>query len=416
MIQKRYDEAKKIYAAIGVDTDAAMTRLAQTKISIHCWQGDDINGFEGFGGASGGIAAIGNYPGKARSPEELMADLDEALSLIPGKHKIDLHAIYAVTGGEKVERNELRPEHFQKWVDYARERGLGLDFNPTLFSHPMVVDGLTLSHPDPKVRKFWIQHCQRCRTIAEYFGRELGQPSLCNIWIPDGYKNIPADRMGPRRRLKESLDEIFSQQVDRRYVIDSVESKFFGIGFESYTVGSHEFYMNYAAKNNVLCLLDKGHFHPNEMISDKISAMLLFSEKLALHITRSVNWDSDHVVLFDEELKEIAKEIVCCGALDRVLIGLDFFDASINRITAWVLGTRNMQKALLYALLLPNETLKQMQDGMNFSDLSAMNEELKTYPFADVWDYFCETHRVPVRETWLDDVHEYEKTVLLLRK
>lgn len=416
MIKERYEQAKEIYSGIGVDTNAALEKLSRTKISIHCWQGDDISGFESHGGASGGIMTSGNYPGKARNPEELMADLDKALSLVPGKHKIDLHAIYAVTGGEKVDRNQLRPEHFKKWVDFAKARGLGLDFNPTLFSHPMVVDGLTLSHPDPKVRKFWIEHCQRCRTIAEYFGRELGQPSLCNIWIPDGFKNIPADRIGPRRRLKESLDEIFSQQVDRRYVIDSVEAKFFGLGLESYTVGSHEFYMNYAAKNNVLCLLDKGHFHPDELISDKISAMLLFSDRLALHITRSVHWDSDHVVLFDEELKEIAKEIVCCNALDRVLIGLDFFDASINRVTAWVMGTRNMQKALLYALLIPNEKLKGMQDRMDFSDLSAINEELKTYPFSDVWDYFCETHQVPVRGGWLDPVHDYEKSVLLLRK
>lgn len=416
MVKERYLQAKKIYADIGVDTDKAIQKLLDVKISIHCWQGDDINGFEGFGGASGGIAVTGNYPGKARTPEELMSDIDEMLKFVPGKHKINLHAIYAITGGEKVERNKLKPEHFKKWVEFAKKRGLGLDFNPTLFSHPMVVDGLTLSHPDKKVRDFWIEHCKCCRKISEYFGKELGQPCLCNIWIPDGYKNIPADRIGPRRRLKESLDEIFSQPVDKRYVIDSVESKLFGMGVESYTVGSHEFYMNYAAKNNLLYLLDMGHFHPTEVVSDKISSMLLFSDKLALHVTHSVHWDSDHVVLFDDELRELAKEIVCCGALDRVLIGLDFFDASINRIAAWVVGTRNMQKALLYALLMPNEKLKKMQDEANFNDLMVMNEELKSYPFADIWDYFCESNNVPIRNYWLNDVEKYENDVLSKRK
>ena len=415
MVKERYLQAKKIYADIGVDTDEAIKRLEKVKISIHCWQGDDIGGFEGFGGASGGIAVTGNYRGKARTPEELMADIDEVLKLVPGKHKINLHSIYAVTNGEKVERNKLKPEHFKKWVEFAKERGLGLDFNPTLFSHPMVVDGLTLSHPDKKVRDFWIEHCKCCRKIAEYFGRELGQPSLCNIWIPDGYKNIPADRLGPRRRLKESLDEIFSQPVDKRYVTDSVESKFFGMGVESYTVGSHEFYMNYAAKNNLMYLLDMGHFHPSETVSDKISSMLLFSDKLALHVTHPVHWDSDHVVLLDDELKELSKEIVCCGALDRVIIGLDFFDASINRIAAWVIGIRNMQKALLYALLMPNDKLKQMQDEANFGDLMAANEELKSYPFSDVWDYFCESNNVPIRGGWLGEVKQYEKDVLSKR-
>ena len=416
MIKERYEQAKKIYAGIGVDTDEAVKKLSDFKISIHCWQGDDVNGFESAdGGASGGIATTGNYPGKARNAEELMADLDEALSMIPGKHKINLHAMYAITDGKKVERNELKPEHFEKWVEYAKKRGLGVDFNPTLFSHPMAADGLTLSHPDKKVRDFWIQHCKCCRTIAEYFGRELGQPCLCNIWIPDGYKNIPADRIGPRRRLKESLDEIFSQPVDKRYVVDSVESKFFGIGLESYTVGSHEFYMNYAAKNNIVYLLDKGHFHPNELISDKIPTMLLFSDKLALHITRSVNWDSVHVVLLDDELVEIAKEIVRCGALGRVFLGLDFFDASVNRIAAWVLGTRNMQKALLFALLTPNEALKQKQDAGDFTDIMVTDEEMKTYPLGDVWDYFCEQNNVPLKDRWYGEVKEYERKVLSKR-
>ncbi len=414
MTNERYEDAKSLYARIGVDTDDAIKKLSKTKISIHCWQGDDVNGFENCGGASGGIATTGNYPGKARTPEELMSDLDKALSLIPGKNKINLHAIYAITN-EKVERNELKPEHFAKWVEFAKARGLGIDFNPTLFSHPMAADGLTLSHTDEKVRKYWIQHCQACRKIAEYFGRELGQPCLNNIWIPDGFKDIPADRLGPRQRLKDSLDEIFSQQVDKRYVIDCVESKFFGIGLESYTVGSHEFYMNYAAKNNINYLLDNGHFHPTETVSDKIPSMLLFADKLALHVTRPVHWDSDHVVLLDDELKEIAKEIVRCDALDRVLIGLDFFDASINRISAWVVGTRNMQKALLYAMLIPHDKLKKMQDEANFTELMVMNEELKIYPFGDVWNYYCELNNVPQREEWFASVNEYKKNVLSKR-
>lgn len=412
MTNPRYESAKAMYAKLGVDTDAVLKKLADVKISVHCWQGDDVGGFENFGGASGGIAATGNYPGKARTPEELMADLDKALSLIPGKHKINLHAIYAITDGAKVERSELKPEHFAKWVEFAKERGLGIDFNPTLFSHPMAASGLTLSSPDEKVRKYWIAHCKACRKIAEYIGKELGQPCLNNIWIPDGYKDVPADRYSPRKRLKESLDEIFAQPVDKRYVIDSVESKVFGIGVESCTVGSHEFYMNYAARNNVLCLLDNGHFHPTEVVSDKIPSMLLFADKLALHVTRPVRWDSDHVVLFDDELKEIAKEIVRCDAVERVLIGLDFFDASINRIAAWVVGTRNMQKALLYAMLMPNKELANLQESGSFTELMVMNEALKEYPFGDVWDAFCEIEEVPLKQDWLTEVKEYEKNVL----
>lgn len=412
MTNPRYESAKAMYAKLGVDTDAVLKKLADVKISVHCWQGDDVGGFENFGGASGGIAATGNYPGKARTPEELMADLDKALSLIPGKHKINLHAIYAITDGAKVERSELKPEHFAKWVEFAKERGLGIDFNPTLFSHPMAASGLTLSSPDEKVRKYWIAHCKACRKIAEYIGKELGQPCLNNIWIPDGYKDVPADRYSPRKRLKESLDEILAQPVDKRYVIDSVESKVFGIGVESCTVGSHEFYMNYAARNNVLCLLDNGHFHPTEVVSDKIPSMLLFADKLALHVTRPVRWDSDHVVLFDDELKEIAKEIVRCDAVERVLIGLDFFDASINRIAAWVVGTRNMQKALLYAMLMPNKELANLQESGSFTELMVMNEALKEYPFGDVWDAFCEMEEVPLKQDWLTEVKEYEKNVL----
>ena len=415
MIEKGYKYAKELYQNIGIDIDAALEALSQIKISMHCWQGDDVQGFENIGALSGGIAATGNYPGKANNIDELMEDIDKAFSLIPGKHKINLHAMYAVTDGEKVERNKLEPKHFMKWVEFAKKRGLGLDFNPTLFSHPMAADGLTLSHPDNRIRNYWVEHCKATRKIAEYMGKELNQPCLHNIWIPDGYKDIPADRWSPRQRLKDSLDEIFSEPMDKRYVIDAVESKVFGIGVESYTVGSHEFYMNYAAKNNILCLLDNGHYHPTEKVSDKIPSMLLFADQLALHVTRPVRWDSDHVVTFNEEIVEIAKEIVRCNAIDRVLIGLDFFDASINRVAAWVIGMRNMQKALLFALLMPHEQLAKMQKDGNFTDVLALNEELKMYPFGAVWDYFCNQNGVPVREKWLDDVKIYEKNVLSKR-
>ena len=410
----RYEYAKELYANLGVNTEDALRQLSRVKISMHCWQGDDVGGFENSGSLSGGIAATGNYPGKARNFEELTSDIDMAMKMIPGTHKVNLHAIYAATD-HPVERDALQPEHFAAWVDFAKDRGLGLDFNPTLFSHPKAANSLTLSNPDESIRHFWVEHCKRCREITEYFGKELGQLSLDNIWIPDGYKDIPADRLGPRQRLKDSLDEIFSEKLDPRYICDSVESKVFGIGLESYTVGSHEFYMNYAAKNGVLCLLDNGHYHPTEVVSDKIPSMLLFSDKLALHVTRPVRWDSDHVVIFDDELKEIAKEIVRCSALDRVLIGLDYFDASINRVAAWVVGMRNMQKALLYALLTPHAALKKLQDSGDYTSLLAMQEELKTYPFADVWDHFCEMNNVPVRQNWLSDIRRYETDVLSKR-
>ncbi len=410
----RYEYAKELYANLGVNTEDALRQLSRVKISMHCWQGDDVGGFENSGSLSGGIAATGNYPGKARNFEELTSDIDMAMKMIPGTHKVNLHAIYAVTD-HPVERDALQPEHFAAWVDFAKDRGLGLDFNPTLFSHPKAANSLTLSNPDESIRHFWVEHCKRCREITEYFGKELGQLSLDNIWIPDGYKDIPADRLGPRQRLKDSLDEIFSEKLDPRYICDSVESKVFGIGLESYTVGSHEFYMNYAAKNGVLCLLDNGHYHPTEVVSDKIPSMLLFSDKLALHVTRPVRWDSDHVVIFDDELKEIAKEIVRCSALDRVLIGLDYFDASINRVAAWVVGMRNMQKALLYALLTPHAALKKLQDSGDYTSLLAMQEELKTYPFADVWDHFCEMNNVPVRQNWLSGIRRYETDVLSKR-
>ena len=409
-----FDSAKELYANIGVDVDAALQKLQNVKISMHCWQGDDVSGFENSGDLTGGIAATGNYPGKARNAEELMADMDKAFSLIPGKHKINLHACYAITD-EHPDRNELEPKHFQAWVDFAKKRKLGIDFNPTFFSHPKAADGLTLSHPDAGIRKFWIEHGKCCRRITEFFGRELGQLSLDNVWIPDGLKEIPADRLTPRRRLKDSLDELFSEQLDPRFIIDSVESKVFGIGLEAYTVGSHEFYMNYAAKTGVLCLLDNGHFHPTENVADKIPSLLLFADKLALHVTRPMRWDSDHVVLLNDDLRDIANEIVRCDALDRVLIGLDFFDASVNRIAAWVIGMRNMQRALLAALLTPHKKLARLQQEGKFYEMMALNEEIKTYPLGAVWDHFCEINKVPVREAWLNRVKRYEKDVLLKR-
>ncbi|MGN1168752.1 MAG: L-rhamnose isomerase, partial [Acutalibacteraceae bacterium] len=374
----RYEYAKQKYAQIGIDTEEVLRKLAELPISLHCWQGDDVSGFEDTGSLSGGIMATGNYPGKARNPEELMQDIEEVLSFLPGKHKLNLHAIYAISD-TPVERDKLEPKHFEKWVEFAKKNGLGLDINPTLFSHPLAADSLTLSHPDEKIRRFWIDHCKAMREIGAYFGKELGIPCVNNIWIPDGYKEIPADRIGPRRRLKESLDEILSVKYDKKYLIDTVESKVFGIGLEAYTIGSHEFYLNYAAKNDCLCLLDNGHYHPTEMVSDKIPSMLLFADKVALHVTRPIRWDSDHVVIFDDELKEIAKEIVRCDALDKVLIGLDYFDASVNRIAAWVVGARNMRKALLYAMLIPHAEMKEYQDSGNFTKMLAMSEEYKFY-------------------------------------
>lgn len=409
----RFSEAKEMYQEMGVNVDAALDKLSKVKISMHCWQGDDVIGFDSKE-LTGGIAATGNYPGKATNPQQLMDDIDKAISLIPGKHKINLHASYAITE-EKMERDKLEPKHFQAWVDFAKERGLGLDFNPTLFSHVKAADNLTLSSPDDSVRSFWIDHCKATRKIAAYFGENLGCTALNNVWIPDGYKDIPADRFGPRKRLKDSLDKIFQEKYDKKYLADSVESKVFGLGVESYTVGSHEFYMNYAVKNNLLCLLDTGHFHPTEVVSDKISSMLLFADQLALHVSRPVRWDSDHVVLLDEELKEIAKEIVRCDALGRVFIGLDFFDASINRISAWVVGMRNMEKALLYALLMPHQALKEMQDEKNFTELMATMEEIKTLPLGDIWDRYCEQQGVPQRIAWFKEVKKYEADVLVQR-
>nr|WP_062110651.1 L-rhamnose isomerase [Bacillus niameyensis] len=411
-----FELAKKEYERWGIDVENVLGKLQSIPISIHCWQGDDISGFEvNKSELSGGIEVTGNYPGKARTPEELRADLEKALSLIPGKHRINLHAIYAETDGDAVDRDKLEPKHFQKWVDWAKQHRVGLDFNPTLFSHEKSADGLTLSHPNREIRQFWIDHCKACRKIGEYFGKELGTPCLTNVWIPDGYKDIPSDRLTPRKRLKEALDDIFSVEIGGKYNLDSVESKLFGIGSEAFVVGSHEFYLQYAQANNKICLLDTGHYHPTEMVSNKISALALFNEKLALHVSRPVRWDSDHVVTFDDELKEIALEIVRNDALDNVLIGLDFFDASINRVAAWTIGTRNMIKALLYALLMPHQQLKEWQEKGDYTKRLAIMEEFKTYPFGAIWDYYCEQMGVPVKENWLTAVEEYEKKILLKR-
>lgn len=415
-VQEGYQYAKKAYEKWGINVDEVLNKLQQVAISIHCWQGDDVGGFEvNASELSGGIDVTGNYPGKARTPEELRQDLEKVLTLIPGKHRVNLHAIYAETDGEVVDRDQLEPKHFENWVKWAKENGLGLDFNPTIFSHPKAEDGLTLSHPDPEIREFWINHCIASRKIGEYFGKELGSPCLTNIWIPDGYKDVPSDRLTPRIRLKDSLDKIFAEEIDENYNVDAVESKLFGIGSESYVVGSHEFYLGYALKNNKLCLLDTGHFHPTETVSNKISSMLLYSDKLALHVSRPVRWDSDHVVTLDDELRELALEIVRNDALEKVMIGLDFFDASINRVAAWTIGTRNMIKALLYAMLVPNDLLKKLQEEGNYTERLALIEEFKTYPFGAVWDYYCQQNGVPVKEGWLEDVKAYEQSVLAAR-
>ena len=408
-----FKNASERYAAIGVDVEAALKKLAEVRISMHCWQGDDVRGFDAES-LSGGIAATGNYPGRARNADELMADIRKAYSLIPGKHKLNLHASYRITD-EKVDRDALEPKHFAAWVDFARAEGIGLDFNPTYFSHPKAADNLTLSNPDKGIRDFWIAHGKACRRIADYFGRELGITALNNVWIPDGTKDVPGDRLGPRMRLKESLDAIFAERFDKSHMADAIEGKVFGIGVESYTVGSHEFYMNYAAKNGLMCLLDTGHYHPTEVVSDKLSSMLIFNENVALHVSRPVRWDSDHVIKLDDELKELATELVRCNALHRVFIGLDFFDASINRIAAWVVGMRNMQKALLYGLLSPNDQLRKWQEAQDYTDLLVGLEEIKTLPFGVIWAEFCRRANVPEDGAWLPEVRRYESDVLAKR-
>ena len=414
----RYDQAKEMFACYGVDADKAIKTLAEIPVSVHCWQGDDVVGFDKGGAASGGIQTTGNYPGRARTPEELMEDIRLAFSLIPGKKRLNLHASYAILGADegKVDRDAYRPEHFAPWVKFAKEIGLdGIDFNPTYFSHPMVKDGLTLSSPDQKVREFWIRHGQICLQIAEYFATEMNSHSLVNIWIPDGLKDVPADRLGPRLRLKDSLDKILSIDYDKTKVRVAVESKVFGIGVESYTVGNNEFYQNYAATRGICCLLDNGHYHPTETVSDKIPSLLAFYDKVALHVTRPVRWDSDHVVLLEDELKEICKEIVRNDATDKVMIGLDYFDASINRISAWVVGARNMQKALLYALLQPNEKLRALQDAANFTEQMVVQEECKMLPYGDVWAEYLKKYNF-AGDDWFKKVVEYENKVLKERK
>lgn len=408
----RFENAVEIYKKYGVDVESALNRLSEIPISVHCWQGDDVTGFESRAALSGGIQATGNYPGKATTPDELMNDYEFALSLMPGKKRINLHAIYAITE-EKIERDNIKPEYFDKWIEFAKAHGLGIDFNPTFFSHPMNSDGLTLSHPDKNVRDFWVRHGITCMETAHYIAQKIGDKVLYNLWIPDGLKDIPADRLTPRLRLKESLDKIFAVRYDD--VICAVESKVFGIGVESYTVGSSEFYMNYAAKNGICCLLDNGHYHPTEVVSDKIPSMLAFNDYVALHVTRPVRWDSDHVVLFEDELREIAKEIVRNNAEKRVLIGLDYFDAGINRISAWVTGQRSMAKALLYALLMPYEEMKRLQDAGDFSRLMVLGEELKTLPFGDVWDEYCSRAGVPCGMEWFELIRGYEDRVLKKR-
>lgn len=409
----RYEIAKEEYAKYGIDTDAAIEKLKNTPISVHCWQGDDVVGFEREGSLSGGIQTTGNYIGRARTPEELMADFDKAISLMPGKKKINLHACYAIFDGDAADRDKIEPKHFKKWVEFAKKRGLGIDFNPTFFSHPMVKDNLTLSSPDEAVRKFWVEHGKRCIEISQYFAEETGIPCLMNIWIPDGYKDLPADRLSPRARFAKSLDEILSVPYDKTKVFICLESKVFGIGMESYTVGSSEFCMNYVSSRGITPLMDNGHYHPTELVSDKVSAMLLFNERLALHITRGVRWDSDHVVLFDDETKEIAKEIVRADALSRVFIATDYFDASINRLSAWVTGVRSVSKALLYALLEPAEMLKRFQETGDFTSLMYVLEKFKTMPFGDVWEEYL--RRDGVESEYLASVKEYEEKVLSKR-
>lgn len=414
--RERYEDAKARYAALGIDTDKAMEETAKIKISLHCWQGDDVIGFDQKGPLTGGIQTTGNYPYRARTPEELMGDIDKVLSYIPGKHKLNLHASYAIfKDGEWADRDALKPEHFQAWADFAKKRGLGLDFNPTFFSHPKAdAQKGTLSSSDEEIRQFWIRHGIASLKISEYLAEQTGQPCLMNIWIPDGCKDIPGDRTRARARLKDSLDQILATPYDHSRVYVSVESKVFGIGVESETVGSHEFYMNYAAKNGILCLIDTGHFHPTENCADKLSAMLLFNDKLALHVSRPVRWDSDHVTLFNDDLRDLATEIVRTG-WEHYFIGMDYFDASINRISAWTNGMRNMEKALLYAELLPNEKMADLQDAHDFTTLMSLGEQMKVMPFGDIWDMYCEKNGVLKEENWFADCMQYEKDVLSKR-
>lgn len=412
-IQAQYVFAKERYASLGVDTDKAIASLAKIPISMHCWQGDDVGGFEETGGElGGGLAATGNYPGKARNAAELRQDLDLAYRLIPGKHRLNLHAMYAETNGQPVPRNEIGPEHFSNWVDWAKANDHGIDFNPSLFSHPLAESGFTLSSKDAGIRQFWVEHCMACREIGSFFGKTLGSPCVTNIWIPDGYKDIPADRMKPRELLVESLDKILEKKIDSSYNRDAVEAKLFGIGSESYVTGSHEFYMGYAITRNIILCLDAGHFHPTETIADKISSLLLYLDELLLHVSRGIRWDSDHVVIYNDDLVAITQEIVRSQAMERFHIGLDYFDASINRIAAWTIGTRSLLKALLFALLEPIELLRNYEDAGDFTHRLALIEELKQMPWNAVWDYYCLDQDVPVGMDFMSIIKEYELTEL----
>lgn len=413
----RYVSAREIYTQIGVDTDLAIEKLKNIPVSLHCWQGDDVKGFDTDGPLTGGIQTTGNYPGRARTPDELMQDMDKVMELCPGKKKLNVHACYAIFEDGFVDRDKLEPKHFQRWVDFAKMRDMGIDFNPTFFSHPKVKDGLTLSSPDDETRKFWIEHGKACIRISQYFAEETGVPCVMNIWTGDGYKDIPADRLGPRMRYKESIEEILSEPFDKTKVKPCVESKVFGIGVEAFTSGSAEFALTFAATHDgCLPLMDNGHYHPTEVVSDKIPALLCFFHEIALHITRPIRWDSDHVVLFDDETREMAKEIVRCDALDRVYMALDYFDASINRVSAWTMGFRNWQKALLNALCTPNDLLTKLQNNNELTELQVVQDEMKTMPFGDIWDEYCRRCNVKCDREWFDDVKEYEKEVLSKRQ
>jgi L-rhamnose isomerase len=415
-VENACDLARERYAAAGVDVRRALAQLARIPVSIHCWQGDDVGGFERTGDApGGGLAVTGNYPGKARTPDELRSDFEKAVSLIPGRHRFNLHASYAETGGRRVDRDALRPEHFARWIEWAKAARLPLDFNQTFFAHPKAADGFTLAHRDAGIRRFWIEHGRRCREIGAAIGRAQGQACLVNLWIPDGLKDTPADRKGPRARLVESLDAVFKKRFSRDLVVDSVEPKLFGIGSESYVVGSHEFYLGYAVSRQIALTLDAGHYHPTESIADKISSVLLFLPEIALHVSRGVRWDSDHVVTLTDDLQAIAQEIVWGGHLGRVRIGLDYFDASINRVAAWVIGARNVLKALLLALLAPLDRLRQREAEGDYTSRLALLEEMKTLPFGAVWDYHCARSGVPVGDAWLAEVKRYERAVLSKR-
>lgn len=412
-INERYEYAKDIYAQYGVDTDSVLDKMKEVRISIHCWQGDDVSGFEKTaGGTSGGILSTGNYPGRARNGDELRADFEAAYKLIPGNHRFNLHAIYAETEGEAVERDKIETRHFKKWIDWAKKLGLGIDFNPTCFGHPMASSGFTLASKDEEIRQFWVRHVKACRRIAADIGKEIGTTCVMNIWVPDGMKDMPSDRLGYRQQMKRSLDEILEVKYDRRYLIDALESKLFGIGLESYTVVSNEFVLGYALKNNITVCMDMGHFHLTESVADKISSVLLYADDLLLHVSRPVRWDSDHVVILNDDLLAVAQEIKRCGAFKKIHYALDFFDGSINRITAWVTGARAALKSILIALLEPTDLILEAENKGDYGNRLALSEEFKALPFGFVWDKYCLDMGVPVGVDWIEAVEDYEKNVL----